>query len=187
MCFCLVGGLKCYECVASTTPCTTNSTCEERFDRCYSGVTTKGCTSLSACSSPISCCEEDLCNNATLHNANKYIGPSFFLMGLSSAAFRGVRLPPVSDDRHLLYHRNMSSLLRPLFLHLPKGYVFYLKKVAIIRLPPCFAGVTANGCIPSCLCIDDLSCCEGDLCNNAKYIGPSFFLVVLSSTAMYFL
>ncbi|KAK0135428.1 hypothetical protein N1851_028720 [Merluccius polli] len=95
-----VWGLTCYECVVSTEPCSTVSTCETvpliPLDRCFSliardrlaightgqipGLTAKGCISSSLCISPITCCEGDLCNNA------KYIGPSFFLMVLSSAA-----------------------------------------------------------------------------------------------------
>ncbi|KAK0137214.1 hypothetical protein N1851_026591 [Merluccius polli] len=170
MCFCLVGGLKCYECVASTTPCTTNSTCEERFDRCYSvirlppcfaGVTIKGCTSLSACSSPISCCEEDLCNNATLHNANKYIGPIGGLKCYECMESTKTCTNIQTCDVNPNFDRCSSVTL---------------------------GGGTTKGCTSLSACISPISCCEGDLCNNAnKYIGPSFFLMVLSSAALYFL
>ncbi|XP_029019495.1 lymphocyte antigen 6G-like [Betta splendens] len=69
MSLCTAHGLSCYSC-ATTDPksCTDTITCIFGFDRCSSvsvlGVLTKTCMISSACVSPISCCEGDLCNGA---------------------------------------------------------------------------------------------------------------------------
>ncbi|XP_027131768.1 CD59A glycoprotein-like [Larimichthys crocea] len=60
-------GLKCYYCVTSDPKaCTSIGTCAPGEDRCatleMNGVTIKGCQSSDSCSSPIKCCQGDLCN-----------------------------------------------------------------------------------------------------------------------------
>ncbi|XP_042278181.1 lymphocyte antigen 6G-like [Thunnus albacares] len=44
-----------------------------------------------------------------------------------------------------------------------------------------FNGVITKGCQISNLCVSPMSCCEGDLCNNAIPTGPSVILLLVSS------
>ncbi|KAM4616968.1 lymphocyte antigen 6S-like [Polymixia lowei] len=41
--------------------------------------------------------------------------------------------------------------------------------------------MVSKGCQISMACGGAMSCCDGDLCNSAKHIGPSFILLVVSS------
>ena len=53
--------------------------------------------------------------------------------------------------------------------------------VEIEGFPSCLAGVITKGCQISNLCVSPMSCCEGDLCNNAIPTGPSVILLLVSS------
>ncbi|CAL8250925.1 unnamed protein product [Boreogadus saida] len=50
-------------------------------------------------------------------------------------------------------------------------------------------GYATKGCLSSALCLTGATqgCCSSDLCNNAKNIGSSFILLLLSTAALYFL
>ncbi|GAA6227450.1 prostate stem cell antigen-like [Lates japonicus] len=48
----------------------------------------------------------------------------------------------------------------------------------------CFSlnvGLITKSCINSALCVNPMSCCEGDLCNSAIPTGPSVILLLVSS------
>ncbi|XP_078141487.1 lymphocyte antigen 6S-like [Centroberyx gerrardi] len=41
--------------------------------------------------------------------------------------------------------------------------------------------MVTKGCQTSIVCAGAMSCCEGNLCNTAVHIGPSFILLLVSS------
>ena len=53
--------------------------------------------------------------------------------------------------------------------------------VEIEVFPSCLAGLITKGCLNSDACVSPMSCCEGDLCNNAIPTGPSVILLLVSS------
>uniref|UniRef100_A0A1A8GAD0 Chromosome 2 SCAF15004, whole genome shotgun sequence, Uncharacterized protein n=1 Tax=Nothobranchius korthausae TaxID=1143690 RepID=A0A1A8GAD0_9TELE len=76
-------GLRCYVC--SGAKCNNTETCPPFSDRCASaeveGIVVKSCLANSLCISPVSCCDQDLCNGA------EPTGPGLMLLLLSSALF----------------------------------------------------------------------------------------------------
>uniref|UniRef100_A0A3Q3R6U2 UPAR/Ly6 domain-containing protein n=1 Tax=Monopterus albus TaxID=43700 RepID=A0A3Q3R6U2_MONAL len=44
-----------------------------------------------------------------------------------------------------------------------------------------YYNLTLKGCQNSIGCVSPISCCEGDLCNNAIPTGPSMILLLVSS------
>ncbi|XP_024131722.1 prostate stem cell antigen [Oryzias melastigma] len=43
--------------------------------------------------------------------------------------------------------------------------------------------IVTKGCQTSLMCVDPISCCEGDLCNSSARPGSSFLLMMLTSAA----